>query len=61
MKQQGAATTESMFEPFAQGWTQALASIQALGSGGKGDGHGPSWQIPQISFDPEQLQSLQQR
>ncbi len=61
MKQQGAATAESMFEPFAQGWTQALASIQAIGSGGRGDGHGASWQIPQINFDPERLQALQQQ
>lgn len=56
MKQQGAATAQAMLEPFAQGWNQALASIAALGKGQEG-----SWQMPQISFDPEQLQAMQQQ
>lgn len=58
MTKQGATTAGTMFEPFAQGWTQALASIQSLG---KGDGNAASWQLPQISFDPEQLQAMQQQ
>src|SRR6188768_3823144 len=58
MKQQGAATAD-LSEQFAQGWSQALASIQGLGKG-----EGASWQLPQlpqITFDPEHLQSLQQQ
>ena len=58
MKQQGAAAAQAMFEPFAQGWNQALASIAALG---KGNGAEANWQMPQISFDPEQLQAMQQQ
>ncbi|SFL94822.1 class I poly(R)-hydroxyalkanoic acid synthase [Variovorax sp. OV329] len=58
MKQQGAASAEALFEPFAQGWKQALASIQALG---KPEGDGAPWQLPQISFDPERLQQMQQQ
>ncbi|MBS0340107.1 MAG: class I poly(R)-hydroxyalkanoic acid synthase [Proteobacteria bacterium] len=51
-----------MLGQFAQGWTQALASIQALGNGnGNGTASGASWQLPQVSFDPEQLQALQQQ
>jgi polyhydroxyalkanoate synthase len=57
MNQQGVATSD-LIAPFAQGWNQALASIQAFG---KGEGAAPSWQLPQISFDPERLQSLQQQ
>ena len=58
MKQEGAAAAQAMFEPFAQGWNQALASIAALG---KGNGAEANWQMPQISFDPEQLQAMQQQ
>lgn len=65
MNKQGATTAEAMLGQFAQGWTQALASIQALGKGNGGDtgdtGHGASWQFPQISFDPQQLQAMQQQ
>lgn len=60
MNKQGAAAAEAMFEPFAQGWNQALASLQAMGKG-DGNGNGTPWQIPQISFDPEQLQAMQQQ
>ncbi|MDM0043979.1 class I poly(R)-hydroxyalkanoic acid synthase [Variovorax dokdonensis] len=42
-----------------QGWTQALASMQALSSG-KGGDH-PGMAMPALSFDPEKLQAIQQQ
>ncbi|MDM0112076.1 class I poly(R)-hydroxyalkanoic acid synthase [Variovorax sp. J22R133] len=56
MKQQTAAS--DLFEPFQQGWNQALESIQAFG---KGQGKGAPWDLPQISFDAEKLQTMQQQ
>jgi polyhydroxyalkanoate synthase len=62
MKQEHAAAADT-FAPFqqalSQGWTQALDAFQSLGA--HGNGHGPRWELPKFSLDPERLQELQQQ
>jgi len=48
---------EAIQQALAQGWNQALESIQSVGMGGGNGGAS----LPQISFAPDKLQAIQQK